>query len=365
MKIVIDRKSFVDALAIGSQMAGKARGLSILENCKLTIKGNMATISSYDSEVAITKRTTIVSSDEDFVLCIDPRDLLAILRSLKDENVTLEFENCICEIIHTRGKQSMPYDGADDFPVPVLDKESKAFNIESSVMFGWLSEARNFVGSNTLYPAMMGVYVYCGNNECGVASTNMEILYHNNQTIDVDCDEFGASLSIKAIGALLPMLNSSIGVEVMIGSRNIVFKTTDAMLVATRTENPYPNFRRIIPKNQPIEVTASKEEFLDAVKRAMLMANEKTQLLKLKVTPLCVSITSDNPMFAKKAYEECFCTCNGTDVEISLKGSYVMSMINSIESDEVKFTIETPQRPILWCDSMNSAKVLLQMPMQG
>lgn len=364
MIIKINRKEFVEALAIGSQMSGKARGLSVLENCKMTIKDLTATISSYDSEVAITKRVNIVSHDEECVFCIEPKALLAILRSLRDEQVDLVLDNHICEIIHTKGNQSMPYDDADDFPTPVFDKDMKTFGFVSQNLFNWLKEAKQFVGVNTLYPSMMGVYVYCGNKECGVAATNTEVLYHNHEEHAYDGEELGASVQVKAIDALLPMLNSTDFVDVMIGTRNVAFKTQDSMLVAARTEHPYPNFRRIIPQGNEIELKVNRQDMLDAVKRAMLTASEQTSLLKLSINSMCMKIVSENVMYAKKTYEECPCECIGGDIEIGLKGDYVLSMLNSIESEDVLITLKEPRRPILWNDSLNSAKILLQMPMQ-
>ena len=362
MKITIERKSFVDALTIGSQMAGKSKGLSVLENCKITIKNNTATISSYDSEVAITKRTNIVGHDEECVFCIEPKALLAILRSLKDENVDLILDKNICEIVHAKGKQSIPYEGAEDYPSPFLEKDMNTFGFKSEVMFNWLKEAKQFVGNNTLYPSMMGVYVYCGNKECGVAATNTEVLYYNHEEHSFDGEEVGASLCLKAIDALLPMLNMTDFVDVMIGVRNIVFKTHDAMLIAARTEHPYPNFRRILPQNNEIVVEVDKEELLDAVKRSMLTANEKTWLLKLSISGMSIKIVSEDIMFAKKSYEECLCTCMGSEIEIGLKGTYVLNMLNSIESDTITIKLSEPRRPILWCDSLNNLKVMLQMP---
>ena len=364
MKITIERKSFVDALTIGSQMAAKGKGLSVLENCKITCKNNTATISSYDSEVAITKRVNIVSHDDDFVFCIEPKALLAILRSLKDENVDLILDNHICEIVHAKGKQTMPYDDADDFPTPVFDKDMKTFGFKSESLFNWLKEAKSFVGNNTLYPSMMGVYVYCGNNECGVASTNTEVLYYNHEEHSFEGEEVGASVCIKAIDALLPMLNMTDFVDVMIGARNVVFKTQDAMLVAARTEHPYPNFRRIIPNGNEIELRFNKKDLLEAVRRAMLTANEQSSLLKLSINSMCMKIVSEDIMFAKKTYEECPCECIGGDIEIGLKGNYVLSMLNSIEGEDVLVTMKEPRRPILWHDSLNNFKVLLQMPCQ-
>ena len=103
---------------------------------------------------------------------------------------------------------------------------------------------------------------------------------------------------------------------------------------------------------------------LDAVKRAMLTANEQSSLLKLSINSMCMKIVSEDIMFSKKTYEECPCECFGGNIEIGLKGNYVLSMLNSIEGEDVLVTMKEPRKPILWYDSLNNAKVLLQMPCQ-
>ena len=69
-------------------------------------------------------------------------------------------------------------------------------------------------------------------------------------------------------------------------------------------------------------------------------------------------------MSAKKTYEECPCECIGGDIEIGIKGTYTLSILSLIESDEVVVTLKEPRRPILWKDKLNNDKILLQMPMQ-
>lgn len=365
MKITIERKSFVEALSIGSQMAAKAKGLSILNNVKITVKANTATISSYDSEVAITQRVNIIEHDEESVFCIEPKDLLAILRSIKDDNVVLTIENNTCDIIHAKGKQTLPYESAEDFPTPVIEKDMKSFELPSCELFYWFKEAKNFVGVNSLYPALMGVYFYVDDKEYGVAASNTEILYHNRtEKQNLSEKEYGASICTKAIDAVLPMINETDVVSVMFGERNVVFRTSNAMLVCTKTEQPFPNFRRIIPQKHETEIEVDKNELLDASKRAMLTANEKTSLLKFIVSQMSISIESEDLMFSKKTHEECLCVCNGSTMDIAMKGTYLLNMLNSIESEKVVIKLIAKDRPIIYSDELNSNKVLLQMPCQ-
>ena len=362
MKIKIERKSFIDALSVGGQMTGKARGLSILENVKLSIKGLMATISSYDSEVAITKRVGIIEQDEDFALCIEPKLLLSMLRSIKDSEVELLFEKYKCEVIHKKGVLSLPYFDADDFPSPILDSNPSKFTVSSEMLFNWLKEAKFFVSTNTLYPQLMGVYLCFADNEFCVASSDMNVLYYNKAFYEYTNDKQDAILSIKALDALLPMINGSDNVTIIIGSRNIAFRIDNAMLVATKTEQPFPNFRAIIPKNNTIDIEIDKSDFLEAVKRTMITANEKTCLLKLDIKSLSIGIHSEDIINAKKSFEECPATCVGGEITIGLRGNYVLEMLNAINSDTIKILMNNERSPILWCDMLNNDKTLLQMP---
>lgn len=83
MQIEINRKEFISALNVGGSMAGRVKTIPILEDVKITIKGTSAVISSFDNETAITKRTYIVSSTEDAMFCINPRNLVNILKTIK------------------------------------------------------------------------------------------------------------------------------------------------------------------------------------------------------------------------------------------------------------------------------------------
>lgn len=362
MKITIERKSFVEALTIGSQMAAKAKGLSVLENVKLSIKDNFAIISSFDSEIAITKRTNIVKHDDNFILCIEPKSLLSILRSIKDNEIEMVFENYTCEIIHSKGRLSLPYTDADDFPTPNIEKNLTAFTLESKVLFNWLKEAKNFVIDNTLYPQLMGVYLYSKDNEFGVAATDMNVMYHNKIENTFIGNNIDALISVKTIDALLPMINGTDKVTIKSGERNVVFIVDDAMLSSVKAEKPFPNFKSIIPKNNEIKVDVNKEEMLESVKRAMLTANEKTCLLKIEFSGISIKIESEDIMNAKKSHEECLANCCGGNITIGLKGTYVLQMLNSIESDNIQILLSEPKRPVLWCDMLNNNKILLQMP---
>ena len=209
---------------------------------------------------------------------------------------------------------------------------------------------------------MMGVYVYSNESECGVAATDMKVMYHNKIDVHSMDANIDAVISVKAIDAILPMINSTDNVIIMNGERNVVFRVDDAMLSTTKTEKQFPNFKAIIPRNNEIKVDVNKNDFIESVKRAMLTANEKTCLLKLEISSNSIKIDSEDIMNAKKSHEECLSNCEGGNITIGLNGTYVMQMLNSIESESLQILLSEPRRPVLWCDMLNNNKILLQIP---
>ena len=104
MEISFNRKSFITAFGIGSMMAGKSKLAPVLNNAKIVVKQKECVVSSYDGETAIRKRFAIIHSDGDGKFCVNPKDLINILRSIKDDTLTLELSESRLLIKHQKKK---------------------------------------------------------------------------------------------------------------------------------------------------------------------------------------------------------------------------------------------------------------------
>lgn len=92
MKLVFNRKDFLEAINIGGCYAGNRKVLPILECVKITVKNNKCTILSYDDMNAIKTSCNIISSDEDIVFCINKADIESYVNLLRDETFEMEVE---------------------------------------------------------------------------------------------------------------------------------------------------------------------------------------------------------------------------------------------------------------------------------
>lgn len=361
MKAVINRKDFLNALTIGGAMSSKVKSLTILELAKITFKDNYATVSSFDGEVAITKRVEIQEYSEDIVFCVNPKDLLSILKTISDEVVIIDVTDKLCVIIHAKGSMSLPCEDADEYPTPYLSKDVVTHEVEANVLYSYLKEAVLFIGTNTLYPQLMGVNLMFESDNWGVASTDMNVLYYNKKEYQNNTECCSAIISEKSINAILPMINNQEFVKIMFGSNTVMFKTKDSMVITTKSELNYPNFKIVIPNTYEDKVYMNKGNLLESVNRTMLMTDKTTNMLKFDFRQHSFEIQGEDIVNAKKSKEVCDCKC-GVGMTIAFKGDYFIKMLNVIDSDNIALKLIAHDKPAIFIDELNENKVLLQMP---
>lgn len=361
MKVTINRKSFIDALGIGGSMSGKAKTLPILDMAKVTIKDKKAIISSFDGEVAITLRSDIVDSEGDMVFCINTKDLLSILKSLKDEVLELDIANNVCVVLHSKGKMEVLVSDSEDFPTPNKDSESVGVSIESGVLASWVKKSKNFIEQSDIRPIMGGMYLYYGGNEVGCAATNAHKLYWDYKGVECGVEgTYDAVLTSKAMDALLGMLSGSDSVTIVFSDNNIAFKTSNAMLMCRKIEGKFPAFRTIIPNGGNISVEVDMEDLRDAINRAVLMSG-MTHLLKITFSGFNMHIESCDFDFGKKSNEDVVCNVSGGEITLGVNGEFLLNCLNALEGNKVVMTMQDSARPIVFREENTT---VLQMPMR-
>lgn len=368
MQIEVNRKDFISALNVGGSMAGRVKAIPILEDVKITIKGTSAVISSFDNETAITKRTYIVSSTEDVMFCINPRNLVNILKTIKDENVSLHVIENVCTVVHSKGEATLPVEPAIDFPSPAKEKDAQAVTLPCENLFEWFKRAKVFVASGEkadLRPVLGGIYFYIENGEVGVASSDSFKFFHDRMMVDelrgVTVD---ALITPRSIDAILEVVNGNETVEVSFGKKSIVFKVADAMVMSRLIEGAYPKFKVVFDRPYPIEVKIGREEFAESVSRATLSANVASMLLKLTIEPSGKILIDSEDLFAqRKTHEEVACEVEGGSLEIGFKGSSLTDCLNTMDGETLVVSFNDYRSPAMFKESDGSAKAAVCLPM--
>lgn len=363
MKIYVNN-DLINALTIGSSMAGRSKTMNILDYAKITFKKDRIIISSFDGNSAITKAFTSEVNEDNMSFCIYPKDFLATLRTLNDETIDISVSDRNVKIKHANGVITLPTANADEYPSPTIDKETKSFAVNSEHLAYLLTEARSFVGTDELRPAMTAIRLaFRNDNTLGVTATDAHVLYDNM----MENDNGGLEAEGLLPPSMIPTILSAIGdnketTTVSIGLKNIIFNTGDCKIVVRSIEGKYPNILSVIPTSHEISVTVPKRDFIKTLNRTMVTASKATTMIKFNIKDGQTSVTTEDLDFAKSSTETIKSEVNGNDILIGINGKMLLVCIDAIESENVILEMNAPNRAVVIRDGVNPQKTVLIMP---
>lgn len=362
--ITIDKKEFLNGLTIGGAMAGKAKTMPILENAKCVLKGNSLIVSSYDCDTDITKRVHIVANDgEDFAFCVKPKDVIATIKSISDKEITFEVVNDTLTIYHKRGEMQFPVCNTTEFPAPVTTDMGSFVSLSSNEVYNTLKEAALFISDDMVRQTMCGVYVKVADNTITFAATNGQKLYVN--TVPCEYNEPPMEGILKNPTTALSIINGTEKVSISIGERNFYLKTFDATLIMRRIEGKYPNYQAVIPKTHEIELEMPCTDLVESVRRVAIASDSSSNLLRLGVNGVTLTLSSEDVMANKRAKETHLCSVSGNaEILIGANVNTLADCLSCVENDYVILRFIDATKPIIIKDGLNDTKIILVMPMR-
>ena len=107
----------------------------------------------------------------------------------------------------------------------------------------------------------------------------------------------------------------------------------DVWLTARRIDGQFPNYKQLLPETFEAEIQLPRDEFLEIVRRASLMAQRKSPLrLRFESGELTVSAQTQD---VGEARESIAVNYKGRDIAIAFNPVYLMDPLKALDNDEV------------------------------
>ena len=135
-------------------------------------------------------------------------------------------------------------------------------------------------------------------------------------------------------------------VDVHQGSRHVLFKIGQTILISRRLEGEFLAWRQAIPRNNPVRVTAETKQLLACIDRVSLIVSEK-----LKSPLRCVIGEGEIDMTTRTALGSAHDCCpvegNGNGLEIGFNNKYMMDALKAAPRDKVTLELSSPITPCI------------------
>jgi DNA polymerase-3 subunit beta len=128
-------------------------------------------------------------------------------------------------------------------------------------------------------------------------------------------------------------------------------------------DGAFPDYARVIPKDNNRVVTVDNALFASAVDRVATISAEKSRSVKLQVEPGRLILTVRN-MEAGQAVEEVEIDYDGEAFEIGFNARYLLDVCGQITGETMELRFADPSSPTLVLDPKDRGVRYVLMPLR-
>ncbi len=366
MKIKVTQEKLSKALNNVSRIAIGKVTLPILNNVLIRVDNKKVSLVTTNLDMAIMDFLP-VSSSEDGVVTV-PAKLLAEFVSNLPKGETIEINSKDTKVEIKAGKYSSIINGvvADDFPeLPEID-EKKAVIYKIGV-----DEFKNSIGqviiasSNDLTrPALTGVYFNTYSNKLAIAATDG---YRLAEKIIIDQVESEVKAIVPA--SSLQEVLRSIGedteeIEISFNDDLVRFRLGEVEIISKLIDASYPDYQKLIPKDNDIKVTLDREELIRVTKLAALFARSVGGSIICEAkTPDIFSVKSIANEFGENDSE--IETNVDKDGRVNFNSRFLIDALNALESKDIEFEFSSRVTPTVLRNKKDKKYTHIVMPLSS
>ncbi len=354
MKIIFEKYPLIETLTPAMCAVSTKNTFSSIEGVLIeTIDSNSCRLSTYDMEKGVCA-TLSAKVEAEGCYIINAHKLFQIVRMMPQDTITLKVTDKLATITSGKSSFSLHALSGSDFPtLPELSgiNENGSFSIAERELKRIISRTAHAIAIQDQRPMLCGGYFELdGEKLTVVACDSYTLAKCEVSNIVKDFDSKDTSLSFivpgKSLNELQKMLSDSEDeVVVSLTRKHIIFKIKEITFFSRLIDSDYIDYKRIIPKEQPINVIIDRELFIDSLERAALVSEDKSagsvrSYVKCSFggNLLQISSTSING----KVYDEISCEHNGDEIEIGFNCKYLLENLRAATTEKVKIKLISP-----------------------
>jgi DNA polymerase-3 subunit beta len=320
--------------------------LPILADFLFTLRQRTLTIAASDTENTIVT-TLEVNGEADGSVAVPAKILMDTLKELPQQPVTFSVneDNFSIEITSAYGKYRLAGEDGSEFPkLPEVAPEMDHVKVESAHLSKGIAKPIFATSNDELRPAMTGVYFQIDFNKVTMVATDAHKLVRFSFA-QVD-GQVSTSFIIpkKALNLLKNALPNSGEVTISFAENSAFFIFGNITLSCRLIEARYPDYNAVIPVNNPNNLSISRSDFQNSLKRIAIYSNKTTNQVVLNMSEGSLHISAQDLDFSNEANEQLNCEYQGSPMNIAFNARFLIDMLAAMETDEVKMELSTPSR---------------------
>ncbi|MGI4746431.1 MAG: DNA polymerase III subunit beta [Janthinobacterium lividum] len=373
MKFKAERATLLKALAHIQSVAEKRNTIPILANVLIAVQDGKLTLTATDMEIAIVEEVAATSS-RDGSTTAPASVLFEIVRKLPDgAEVELDQAGGDAPLALRAGRYATSLNvlGVDDFPSMTAGTLPHRFMIGSGVLRGLIDRSRFAISTEETRYYLNGIYLHPAKGDTGDMLRAVATDGHRLARVETELPAGAAGMPgvivpRKTVGEVRKLLDEAgEQVEIALSDTRIQFTIGTVMLTSKLIDGTFPEYERVIPRDNDKILRVGKKDFSDAVARVSAISQERSRPVKLTLERhlLTLSAASADQGTAKEELDEGRVSYDSGPIEIGFQARYLNDITDQIEKD-VEFAFSDSAAPTVVRDVDSPSALYVLMPMR-
>ena len=153
--------------------------------------------------------------------------------------------------------------------------------------------------------------------------------------------------ALASLAKILKGEEGNITISTANDGNTIIFETFNYVFTSQLIDGDFPDVQRIIPSNSTTTLVTEREALLKSVKRIMIMSKDYVNVVRVAVDQDSNTLHVLTPQYDMGWIKSPVpATIKGDNLEFNLNGRFLISVLDSLETEEVQFGMTNSKSPV-------------------
>jgi DNA polymerase-3 subunit beta len=258
---------------------------------------------------------------------------------------------------------------ADEFPVIKQLDPAKSMEVQLKALVKSINQTCFAAASQDMNNVLGGVFFQLQGDTLEMAATDGSRLARRMEVLSSApmAENVSAIIPARALQEFLKLAGTSPSeeetVSLTIQDGQIAFRTARYYVMSRLLDGQYPKYQQLIPQTNTHVVYANRHSLIASLERVAVMANERTNVVKMAFDSGSMSLVANTPDVGDSR-DSLPVDYAGEPLNIAFNYKYVLDALKVIDSDDVRVEMNGSLSPTLFKAKEENGYLCLVMPVQ-
>jgi len=338
MQARVNRSEFLAELAPMQGIVERRTTIPVLSHILLTASGDKLQLAATDLDVSLTSWSA-AEVEGTGGIAVQAKKFVEIIRAVAGDEVRLELED-EKRLTIVAGKSRFRINGLspEDFPTLPDVGEDGGVEIPFAGLKAMIGKILFAVSSEESRFQLNGALLRLKEGGVEIVATDGHRLALVENALEGGAQQDGVLVPRKALQELQRFEEEG-QIAFRRSEHHLSFRIGRRELICRILEGTFPDYERVISKDNDKQAVFDRRLLAQAVQRVALLTGDRSRAVRLGFAPDMLTISAANPDLGE-AVEEVPCEYAGEEFKLGINPDYLGQFLGAFETDKVSFDLK-------------------------